>query len=76
MTAETTLDLKGLLCPLPVLKAQKVLKGLAPGARIRVLATDPSAVKDFDAFCQASGHLLLESSEAEGVFHFRIEKRA
>lgn len=76
MTDETTLDVKGLLCPLPVLRAQKALKGLDPGARILVLATDPSAVKDFAAFCQASGHRLLESSEAEGVYRFRVEKRA
>jgi len=76
MSAETTLDVKGLLCPLPVLRAQKLLKGLRPGSRILVLATDPSAVKDFDAFCQASGHLLLERSQADGVYRFRIEKRA
>ena len=76
MTAEMTLDVKGLLCPLPVLRAQKALNGLQPGARLLVQATDPSAVKDFDAFCEASGHLLLESSEAGGIYSFRIEKRA
>lgn len=75
MSAETTLELQGLLCPLPVLRAQKALKGMAAGDRLVVLATDPGARKDFDAFCQASGHRLLESSERDGVYRFRIEKR-
>ena len=75
MDGETTLDLKGLLCPLPVLRAQKALRALAPGARVVVLATDPSAVKDFAAFAEASGHALLESSEADGVYRFYLEKR-
>ena len=74
MSDETTLDVKGLLCPLPVLRAQKAMRALAPGACITVLATDPSAVKDFAAFAAAAGHQLLESSEADGVYRFRLRK--
>jgi tRNA 2-thiouridine synthesizing protein A len=45
----TTLDLRGMTCPLPVLKANKALRAMAPGARLTVLATDPAAVKDFQS---------------------------
>jgi tRNA 2-thiouridine synthesizing protein A len=74
MTVE--LDTKGLRCPLPVLKARKTMKSMAPGEEIRVLATDPSAVKDFEAFCEALGHTLLDSSESGGVYSFLIRKSA
>lgn len=74
MTA-ATLDTSGLKCPLPVLKTKKAMKSLAPGNRIAVIATDPGAVRDFQAFCEATGDLLLESREANGVFTFVIEKR-
>ncbi len=69
-----TLDTKGLNCPLPVLKAKKAMKDLAAGERITVLATDPSSVKDFEAFCQATGDRLVDSSEDNGVFTYVIEK--
>lgn len=72
--AETELDVRGLSCPLPVLRARKALAGLAPGARLRVLATDPKAVEDFEAFCAATGTALLESSEQDGVYAFLLEK--
>jgi len=72
----TTLDTRGLKCPLPVLKTKKAMKAMAAGATITVLATDPSAVKDFQAFCEATGDRLVDSREAGGVFTFVIEKRA
>lgn len=71
----TTLDTSGLKCPLPVLKTKKAMKGLSSGERITVIATDPSAVKDFEAYCQATGDRLVESREANGVFTFVIEKQ-
>ncbi len=71
-----TLDTKGLLCPLPVLKARKLLKTMPEGAILEVLATDPGAVKDFAAFCRTTGYLLVESSEAAGVLRFLIRKTA
>jgi tRNA 2-thiouridine synthesizing protein A len=73
--SETVLDVQGLTCPLPVLKANKALRGLAPGARLTVLATDPASVKDFNAFCRETGHTLVAFSEAQGVFRFVIRRR-
>ena len=70
----TTLDTSGLQCPLPVLKAKKVMKAMAPGDRITVISTDPGSVKDFEAFCEATGDTLLESTEQDGAYTFLIEK--
>lgn len=72
MTQE--LDLRGLRCPLPVLRAKKLLKTLPPGAEIEVLATDPQAPKDFQAFSETTGHALLSSAEEGGVFRFRLRR--
>ncbi len=74
MTAE--LDASGLNCPLPVLKAQKVLKDMAAGEVLKVVATDPGSVEDFEAFCQTTGHELLESEAEDGIFTFVIKKKA
>ncbi|HEV7372816.1 sulfurtransferase TusA family protein [Arenibaculum sp.] len=68
------LDAKGLTCPLPVLRARKALKPLAPGDVLEVEATDPAALRDFPAFCEATGHRLAGSSQDGGVFTFRIAK--
>jgi len=78
MTQEPTvlLDATGLLCPLPVLKARKALKTVPPGGLLRVLATDPGAAKDFEAFCRTTGSELLGSAEEDGVFTFDIRKPA
>ena len=70
------LDVKGLACPLPVLRAKKALKALDPGEELEVLATDPGAVEDFDSFCETTGHGLVEADEADGVFRFVIRKKA
>jgi len=72
--ASDTLDAKGLLCPLPVLKARKALKAMGDGGTLEVLATDPGAVKDFAAFCRTTGHQLVESTAEAGVFRFVIRK--
>lgn len=68
------LDVKGLACPLPVLKAKKRLKELEVGDVLVVLATDPSAVKDFEAFCELTGHELVASGAEGDVFTFEIRK--
>lgn len=73
--SETLLDVQGLTCPLPVLKANKALRGLAPGAKLTVLATDPASVKDFRAFCAETGHALLAFGEEKGVYRFVLRKR-
>ncbi len=74
--SDTTLDVQGLSCPLPVLKANKALRGLPAGARLTVLATDAASVKDFKAFCQETGHELLSFGEDQGVYRFVLRKRA
>ena len=76
MSDPVLLDTKGLKCPLPVLKARKALKEVAPGGTLRVLATDPGAVKDFQHFCQTTGCRLVSWSEKAGVLEFTIEKPA
>ena len=58
--ADQVLDAKGLNCPLPILKAKKALKDVPIGGTLQVLATDPGAVKDFEAFCRTTGNDLLE----------------
>jgi len=73
MTA--VLDVTGLACPLPVLKAKKAIRRVAPGAVLEVRATDPGAVKDFQAFCAATGDILADWSEDAGVFTFHIRRK-
>jgi len=74
--SETVLDVKGMACPLPVLRANRVLRGMPAGARLRVLATDRAAVADFQAFCRETGHALIAWSEEKGgVFSFVIRRR-
>jgi tRNA 2-thiouridine synthesizing protein A len=72
---ETLLDVKGMNCPLPVLRANRALRSMQAGARLRVLATDRAAVADFQAFCRETGHNLLAWSEESGVFSFVIRRR-
>ena len=69
------LDVKGMSCPLPVLRANRALRHMPPGATLRVLATDRAAVADFAAFCRETGHLLLAQDEEAGVFGFTIQRR-
>jgi tRNA 2-thiouridine synthesizing protein A len=73
---DKTLDLKGLACPLPVLKTKKALSQLPKGATLEVFATDPASVADFTAFSEATGNALLEHSEAGGVYRFLLQRSA
>jgi len=73
---EAVLDARGLICPLPILKARKALKTVPVGATLRVLATDPGADEDFAAFCRTTGHELLESKIEGGSFSFLIKRSA
>lgn len=66
MTDDAELDARGLLCPLPVLKARKRLMALPTGAVLRVLADDPAAAVDMPHFCAEAGHALLAQGPAEG----------
>jgi len=76
MNFDKEVDARGLNCPLPILRAKKMLAEMQSGQVVRVLATDPGSVKDFQAFCKQTGHELLsmEQSDSETVFH--IKKRA
>jgi tRNA 2-thiouridine synthesizing protein A len=74
--ADHTLDAKGLNCPLPILKARKALKEVPDGGILEILATDPGAVADFQAFCRQTGNELLEHSEDNDVYRFLIKKTA
>ena len=69
-----TIDARGLKCPLPVLKMEKRLAALSPGARLVVLATDPMAKVDIPLFCKQNGHDCVVSDEGD-VLHFAIVKK-
>jgi tRNA 2-thiouridine synthesizing protein A len=69
------LDVKGLQCPMPIVKTAKAMKELISGDVIQVIATDPGSVKDFAAWAKATGNELLESSAIDGVFRFVLRKR-
>ena len=68
------LDAKGLNCPLPILKAKKALQGVPAGGLLEIHATDRGAVKDFEAFCRATGNELVTSSQEGNVFKFVIKR--
>jgi len=70
---DQTMDLKGLACPLPILKAKKALSALPKGGTLEVFATDPGSVADFTAFSEATVNLLIEQSEAGGVYRFVLQ---
>lgn len=70
--ADMVLDAKGLNCPLPILRAKKALKELPTGKTLEVQATDPGAVKDFEAFCRTTGNELLEHHIDNKVYYFTI----
>ena len=70
----TRLDVTGLDCPMPLLKAKQALNGLAPGDRLQVIATDPGSVRDFQVFSKQSGHPLLQSREQDGRYYYLLEK--
>lgn len=76
MEEATTLDVRGLSCPLPVLKANKALRALHPGAALVVLATDQAAITDFHAFAAETGHELLAWGETEGHLRFVLRRKA
>lgn len=69
------LDVTGLKCPLPILRAKKALAQMQQGDVLTVLATDGGAPGDFEAFCRQTGHVLLDSSEQDGVFTLVVEHK-
>jgi tRNA 2-thiouridine synthesizing protein A len=76
MEFDKELDAKNLNCPLPILRCKKGLSEINAAQVLKIMATDPGAVKDFQAFCKQTGHELLQLDEAEGVYTFYIKKHA
>lgn len=80
MHFDQELNTRGLKCPLPILRCKKALSELEAGQVLKAYATDPGAVKDFQAFCKQTGHVMLsldESQEGETtVYIFHIQKKA
>lgn len=70
------LDATGLNCPLPILRAKKALATIDAGKVLRIIATDPGSVKDFEAFAKQTGNELLESKEEGGKYLFLLKKAA
>jgi tRNA 2-thiouridine synthesizing protein A len=71
---DAILDARGLMCPMPVLKAKKALRDIKDGGILQVLATDPGSVADMKAFCEMTGNHLISSEQDEDVFIYHIEK--
>ena len=74
MSETVTVDVRGLKCPLPALKAEKRLASLAKGTRLRLVTTDPMATVDVPHFCRQNGHRLCLTEREGNVTTFEIEK--
>jgi tRNA 2-thiouridine synthesizing protein A len=73
--ADQVLDARHLRCPLPIMKTKRAIDGLAVGATLEVLATDPGAADDFVAFAEATGHTLVSRETGDdGVFRFLLRR--
>ncbi len=72
---DAELDARGLNCPLPILRAKKSINELSSGQVLKIVATDPGAVKDFEAFCKQTGNELVSSKEQGSEFVFMIRKQ-
>jgi tRNA 2-thiouridine synthesizing protein A len=73
-TIARQLDLKGLSCPMPIVKTAQAVKQMEAGQVVEVLATDPGSVPDFRAWCKTTGNELIEQSEEAGAFRFLVRK--
>ena len=71
----TTVDAKGLSCPMPIVRTAQAVKPLLSGAFIELLATDPGSVKDVAAWCRSTGNELVEQTAEGAVFRFVIRKK-
>lgn len=75
MNFDKELDARGLNCPLPILRSKKALGEIATGQVLKIIATDPGAIKDFQAFAKQTGNELLSSAEAGGEYTFYMKKK-
>jgi tRNA 2-thiouridine synthesizing protein A len=74
-TIDREIDARGLNCPLPILRTKKALNDMASGQTIRIIATDPASVRDFQAFARQTGNSLVEHGEDAGAFWFVLKRR-
>ncbi|MHB1231606.1 MAG: sulfurtransferase TusA family protein [Burkholderiales bacterium] len=75
MNFDKELDARGLNCPLPILRTKKSLAELGAGQVLKIVATDPGSVKDFQAFAKQTGNELMSSTEGGGEFTFFMKKK-
>ena len=75
MQFDKELDARGLNCPLPILRAKKSLTDMQTGQVLKIVATDPGSVKDFEAFAKQTGNQLLSSSEANKEYTFFLKRK-
>ncbi len=75
MDAQKEVDTRGLNCPLPILKAKKALADMGSGEVLKVIATDPGSVRDFQAFARQTGHELLEQTSVDREFIHYLKRR-
>ena len=75
MQHDREIDTRGLNCPLPILRTKKSLADVQSGQVLKIVATDPGSVKDFEAFARQTGHTLLSHAEANGEFTFFLKKK-
>jgi len=69
------LDARGLNCPLPILRTKKALTDMTSGQVLKIVATDPGAVKDFQAFAKQTGHVLIQHDEVDSVHTFLMRRK-
>ena len=74
LNVDLEVDARGLNCPLPILRAKKGINALNSGQILKIIATDPGSVKDLEAFCKQTGNEMLESSQQNGEYHFKLRK--
>ena len=75
MEAQKEIDTRGMNCPLPILKAKKALADMSSGDVLKIVATDPGSVRDFQAFARQTGNELLEQSSANDEFVHYLRRR-
>ncbi len=75
MNFDLELDTRGLNCPLPILRAKKALTGMQSGQVLKIVATDPGSVSDFQTFSRQSGNELLSHAEAGKEFVFYLRRK-
>lgn len=75
ITVTHSVDVRGLSCPIPIVRTAQAMKQLAAGDLIEVLATDPGSLKDFPAWSKTTGHTILETSQEGLVYRFLLQKK-